>query len=64
VSGRHSWGEPERFLHKSERECRNGCGVIKVTRHEGGAHWIEFWRDGERIPGKRTPICERVKVGA
>jgi hypothetical protein len=57
---RHSWGEPARFEHKTERECLNGCGVIRVTRHEGGRHWVEFWRDCEKISTGKTPICERV----
>lgn len=59
---RHCWGEPVRFEHKTERECRNGCGIVKVTRHEneGGRdlHWAEFWRDGEQIQTIRTPPCE------
>jgi hypothetical protein len=61
---RHRWGEPVRFERKTERECLNGCGTIKVTRHEneGGfdRHWVEFWRDQEKIPGKGTPACEPV----
>lgn len=61
---RHSWGEPARFAHKTERECLHGCGVIKVTRHEseGGTdlHWVEFWRDQELISCKGTPVCEPV----
>jgi hypothetical protein len=57
----HRWGEPQRFLHKTERECqRDGCGVIRVSRHEGTEHWVEFWRNEERIeaPDDRTPPCE------
>lgn len=60
----HRWGEKTDFplAHKSERECQNGCGITKVTRHEwDGAreqHWIEFWRDGERIACEATPVCE------
>ena len=45
--------------HKTERECSNGCGIVKVTRHEceGGRdrHWIEFWRGLDRIEGEGTP---------
>lgn len=61
---KHSWGLPHRFLHKTERECTKNCGIVKVTRHEGDEHWIEFWRDGEQIKGDRTPACERVKADA
>jgi hypothetical protein len=56
---RHAWGDPVRFAYKSERECMNGCGIVKVTRHEGTQHWTEFWRDGERIEGDGTPQCAR-----
>jgi hypothetical protein len=54
---RHSWGEPVRFEYKTERSCVNGCGIVKVTRHEGGEHWIEFWREGEKIATDKTPGC-------
>jgi hypothetical protein len=33
---RHAWGERQPFLHKTERSCLNGCGIVMVTRHEGG----------------------------
>lgn len=69
VSRRHRWGRPARFYRdssrdghrehvKSEREC-DRCGLIKVSRHEGASHWIEFWRDEMRlaISGDRTPAC-------
>lgn len=65
---RHSWSDPIRFFNnpdrpdigKSERTCRNGCGIVKVTVHPGGSQraWQEFYRNGERIEGKRTPECE------
>lgn len=58
-SPRHSWGEPQRFPHKTERACLNGCGIVKVTRHEGDRHWTEFWRDLERVSVDKTPACER-----
>jgi hypothetical protein len=61
---KHRWSEPERFCmgaaSKSERTCLNGCGVVKVTRHEPNArpkHWAEFWKDEERMPGSGTPRC-------
>lgn len=59
---RHRWGENLAVsAQKSERECCNGCGVVKVGRHEfeGGReiHWTEFWRGLERIEGDKTPPC-------
>lgn len=53
---RHAWSPPNRLLHKTERECAD-CGLIKVTRHEGDAHWTEWWIDGERFASDRTPQC-------
>lgn len=60
MTNRHRWGDPARFDHKTERACLNGCGIIKVTRHEGRQHWIEFWREGavEPMRCERTPPCE------
>jgi hypothetical protein len=61
TSSRHSWGEPVRFSHKTERECRR-CGMVKVTRHEADGprdvHWIEWWRDEDQIASDRTPPCD------
>lgn len=62
---KHRWGEKTIINpNKTERECENGCGIVKVTRHEseGGrdVHWTEFWRDCGRIEGEGTPVCERV----
>jgi hypothetical protein len=58
---RHSWGEPNRMAKKTERECKNGCGIIKVTLHpdgrEGRRHSVEFYRDGDQIECKGTPAC-------
>lgn len=53
-AGRHRWGEPVRFAHKTERECAR-CGIVKVTRHEGGTHWLEFWRGLDRVAN--PPKC-------
>ena len=61
---RHRWGEPNRLAQKTERECLRGCRTIRVTFHQGGRHWIEFWRDGEKCEGTRTPVCEPVEVTA
>lgn len=59
---RHRWSEKTVICaNKSERECQNGCGIVKVTRHEfeGGreVHWQEFWRGLDRIEGEGTPAC-------
>lgn len=58
---RHEWGEPARFHHKTERECRR-CGLLKVTRHEADGprdvHFQEFWRGLEQIRTTGTPPCE------
>lgn len=60
---RHSWGEPNRFVHKTERLCLHpGCNLVKVTRHEGEEHWVEWWRDGTRIRTERTPACVAVEA--
>ena len=62
TSTRHRWGEKVRFPpHKSEQQCIR-CETVKVTRHEseGGreVHWVEFWRDEERIKCEATPPCD------
>lgn len=32
---RHRWGDKvANSPNKTERECTNGCGIVKVTRHE------------------------------
>jgi hypothetical protein len=54
---RHKWSEANRLLYKTERQCRV-CTLIKVTRHESGRAWIEYWRDGERIHMDKVPPCE------
>ena len=60
---RHRWDERVAVSeHKSERECRNGCGTVKVTRHEPQnfpPHWQEFWRGFDRVagPDNPTPPC-------
>lgn len=62
---RHRWGDKVVISpNKSERECLNGCGTIKVSRHEneGGRdiYWTEFWRGLDRCEGIGTPACEPV----
>jgi len=62
---KHRWGKKTVIsLHKAERECQNGCGIIKVSRYEfeGGRDkfWTEYWRDLDRIECKGTPACEPV----
>lgn len=58
---RHSWGDPVRSEHKSERTCIH-CGMIKASHHESGEHWIEFWQQRPGLPPMRiatdkTPAC-------
>lgn len=65
TAARHRWPGAGTVIspNKTERECRNGCGIVKVTRHEteGGRdlHWIEFWRGLDPISdvNGRTPPC-------
>lgn len=60
---RHKWGDKVQFplAHKTERTCKNGCGITKVSRHEteGGhdVHWTEFWCGKEQIHCEGTPPC-------
>jgi hypothetical protein len=63
TSPRHSWGArvPFPLARKTERECLNGCGVVKVTRH-GIKTRTEFWRELDKIEGKGTPACVEVSV--
>lgn len=72
---RHSWGEPSRPSElRTERVCKK-CGLLRVTRHDGGSsaipwtefyrkHWTEHKRFGEielqLIEGTRTPECEGI----
>ncbi len=59
-STRHRWAEPDRSnVYKTERTCIH-CGLVKVTRKEPREHWIEFWRNGERIEADATPPCDRI----
>lgn len=58
----HRWGDKNVISpNKTERDCLNECGIVKVTRHEreGGKdlHWIEFWRGLDRIESDGTPPC-------
>lgn len=64
VNKRHRWDEKVVFLLKTERSCKNGCGITMVTHHEceGGRdlYWTDFWRDGAKIECEGTPVCEAV----
>lgn len=48
---RHHWSSTvsRPSIHETIRTCTR-CGMLRVTRHEGARHWIE-WRDddGKRI---------------
>lgn len=62
---RHRWGEKVIVSpYKTERECLNGCGIVKASRHEGASHWTEFWRGLDRISVNETPACEPVEAPA
>jgi hypothetical protein len=65
ATARHRWG-PKVVVspYKSERQCENGCLIVKVTRHEHHSHWVEYWRGLEKIDVIRTPACELVDQGA
>lgn len=53
---RHRWSQPVRpDPHHTNRVCE--CGAVKVTRHEGDEHWVEYW-DGDRRQMKAPP-CSR-----
>ena len=53
---RHRWGDARRFTYKTERTClREGCHIVKVTRHEGGLAWVEYWSGLDRLGTKRPP---------
>jgi hypothetical protein len=62
-SPRHSWGARVSFplARKTERECLNGCGVVKVTRH-GTVSRTEFWRGLDKIESRNTPACISVSL--
>lgn len=62
---RHSWAAPVRLAYETRRACaREGCAIVKVTRHEPGVRaWQEFWRGTPerlawKIEGAATPACE------
>lgn len=61
---RHKWGDKIVHPYKTERECENGCGIVKVSRHEGRSHWNEFWRGLDKLSIDVTPACESVEVDA
>lgn len=62
---RHEWGQPERFAHKTERQCLK-CGLLKVTRHEAegprDVHWTEWWQGLDEIASRTTPSCREITV--
>jgi hypothetical protein len=66
ISGgvRHAWGEPVRSDHHTTyRGCmRPGCGMCKVSRHEGRENWTEWYRmpDLSRVimSDGRSPPCD------
>jgi len=66
---RHSWSIPSRPSElRTERVCRN-CGLVRVTRHDGGQAaipWTEFYEPSGllvEVASGRTPACELVEAG-
>lgn len=62
---RHTWSQKIRpDHHHTFRRCWD-CGLMRITRHENGSHWILWrWPGGEDFRAERTPKCERVEVAA
>ena len=60
VPGRHSWSDKTLYRNKSERVCKV-CGLVKVVRHEGQEHWVEYWREERRLASGATPPCPGAK---
>ena len=59
---RHRWGQKNVVSpYKTERECQNGCGIVKASRHEHHSHWTEYWRGLERISVDKAPACELIE---
>ena len=69
---RHRWPKQGTTIspNKTERECQNGCGIIKVTRHEteGGRPkaWTEYFCGIDRVDvdGRVPPCTGRAKAAA
>lgn len=57
----HLWGEPVRWDYVTFRGCmRPGCGLCRVTRHDGDRPWAEYRRmpdDAFVHFGGATPPC-------
>lgn len=67
-STRHRWSEPSRPNDlRTERTCYR-CGMVKVTRHDGGdaeLPWHEFHDPaGILLESRATPPCEPRRFGA
>mgnify|MGYP005809863931 CR=1 FL=1 len=64
---KHRWGDKAVHPHKTERDCLNRCGIVKVSRHEseGGrdVYWTEYWRGLDEIEGESAPACEPIEEG-
>ena len=64
MTKRHTWSEKNRPDEHHTRQVCWDCELVKLTRHENGLHWTEWWRGGERIQAERTPGCEVGEVVA
>lgn len=67
IAARHRWGQPSRPSElRTERACVN-CAIVRVTRHEGARHWVEFCNDAGMVitdgSARTTPACEQLEVG-
>jgi hypothetical protein len=66
---RHRWGDPSRPSNlRTTRVCTR-CGLVRVTRHDGGLGaipWTEFYEPSGllvEVASGRTPACEPVEAG-
>jgi hypothetical protein len=58
---RHQWSLKDRpDPYQTRQYCtRPGCGILKITRHEDGRHWAEYFRDSMQVHVGlgHTPPC-------
>ena len=55
---KHRWSSASRPNERETvRHCIQ-CGLVKVSRHEGGFHWNEYRNSEDRLlEGARMPPC-------
>lgn len=66
---RHRWTQADRQSElRTVRTCFR-CGLVRVTRHDGGPAaipWTEYYEPSGllvEVAGGRTPACEPVEAG-